>query len=264
VRGGLLSVEETAALSTVGFEPVCEVLGAVSQAVNFSTATWQGQQGAKYWSYRAELYRGVVCVPPSDAALKAGYRTAAARLSTEARAAGADGVVGLRIERTVVHVDESRQRWDFLAIGTAVRSRGRTHLAEPFTTDLSAGQTATALRTGWMPVSYLVAAARSIRVVDAFSRQQRRRRADNGEVAAYTKLVTACRARARKDFGQAATAVSAAAAVQSGQTLTLETDSADVAIAEVTITGTALTRLGARATTHPRPLTVIPLWAGAR
>jgi uncharacterized protein YbjQ (UPF0145 family) len=263
VRGGLLSVEEAAALSTVGFEPVSEVLGAVSQAVSFSTASWQGQQTTQSRSYRAALYRGVVCTPPSDIALKTGYRTATSRLIAEARAAGADGVVGLRIERTVVRFDEARQRWDFLAMGTAVRSTGRSHLPEPFTTDLTAAQTAVALRSGWVPVSFLLAPVRGIRVVDAFTRQQRRLRADNGELAAYTKLVAACRSRARRDFGAAAAAVSAGAAVQSGQTLTLEAETSDVAIAEVTITGTALARLGARVA-HPHPMTVIPVRAGTR
>ncbi|PZS13911.1 MAG: hypothetical protein DLM57_15555 [Pseudonocardiales bacterium] len=269
IRGGLLSVEEAAALSTVGFEPVCEVLGAVANRVGtrgFYTPAARPQflmprlASSDYRTYTSSMRTVAVGVPQSILALKAGYRTALSRLTAEASAAGADGVVGLTIQRTVLALGEFPV-WTFLAIGTAVRSVGRVHAANPFTTDLSAAQTAAAIRGGWLPVSYLFAPCRAIRAVDPVSSGQRARAAPNGEIDAYTDLVTSCRRQARADFTRAAAAVHADGAVQSSMTLDLHVHPRDVGTAQVTITGTALARFRARGV-RPHALTIMPLKAG--
>jgi uncharacterized protein YbjQ (UPF0145 family) len=189
-------------------------------------------------------------------ALKEGYRTALSRLVAEARAVGADGVVGIRITRATIR-SGTPPLWSFLAVGTAIRSVGRTRAGSPFTTDLSPAQTVAALRGGWVPVSFLACPVKAIRWVDTSSRRQRRITAANGEIDAYTEAVNACRHQARTDFAKAARAVHADAAVMGAMTLRIG-PSPGLADVTVVITGTALARFAAGGATA-QPLTVIPL-----
>lgn len=270
IGGGLLRVEEAAALATAGFEPVSEVLGAVANRVN-PRGTYYRPAGLPRAGapdrFLASDYRtytssgnSVVGNSPVISALKAGYRTALSRLRAEAVAVGADGVVGVRLTRTVVQ-DSEYPVWGFLAIGTAVRAIGRVHTANPFTTDLSGAQAAAAIRSGWLPVSYVIIPCRAIRLVDPVSIRQRARTAPNGEVDAYTDAVTTCRRQARTDFLRAAENVHADGAVLSTMSLDVHLQTRDVAIAQVTISGTALARFRVRDVV-PGSLTIIPLKAG--
>jgi uncharacterized protein YbjQ (UPF0145 family) len=273
VTSGLLSVKGAAALSSVGFEQVSEVTGAVAYVVNTAGFYTAGAKplaapGTDWMAWRPGAARSeprtftssaasvAVGTPPTVVALKDGYRTAMSRLVAEARAVAADGVVGVRITRIRTHSGEL-PLWSFLAVGTAVRSIGRTRAGTPFTTDLSAAQTAAALRGGWVPVSYLACPVKAVRWVDADSRKQRRVSASNGEINAHTEAVNACRHQARTDFAKAARAVHADAAVMSAMTLSLG-PSPGLAEVTVVITGTALARF-VRGGTTSEPLTIMPL-----
>jgi uncharacterized protein YbjQ (UPF0145 family) len=208
-------------------------------------------------TYTSSLGNIAVGTPSTITVLKAGYRTALDRLVAEARAVGADGVVGVRITRGRARTASAVPLLSFLAVGTAVRSVGRTRATTPFTTDLSPAQTAAALRRGWVPVSYLACPVTAIRWVDADSRRQRRISAPNGEIGAHTQAVNHCRHQARTDFTKAARAVHADAAVMRAMTLSLG-PSPGVAEVTVVVTGTALARF-ARRDTSAEPLTIIPL-----
>ena len=285
IRGGLLTVEEAAALASVGFEPVSEVIGAVASTVTPSgfyrsypgffppTTPFQRQKyynqphvPAPVRTYTSSSSNVSVGVPQSITALKAGYRTALNRLNAEAGAAGADGVVGIRVERTISH-SGGTQLWSFVAVGTAVRSTGHTHTANPFTTSMSAAGVAAAVRGGWVPVSLVIAPVMAIRWIDPASRIQSsmtqiRGLAVNVEVDAYTDVVNTCRHQARQDFAAAARQVHADGAVLSDMTLEFEADRKEsFCTASVTVTGTAMARLIVR---HhpPAPLTIIPLTGG--
>jgi uncharacterized protein YbjQ (UPF0145 family) len=271
IRGGLLSVDEAAALATVGFEPVSEVLGAIGSRVNPRGTYYRsaGRLGAAAnpdrflaSDYRTYTSSGnsVIGSSPVISALKAGCRSALSRLRAEAVAVGADGVVGVRLTRTVVQDSESPV-WGFLAVGTAVRAIGRVHTPNPFTTDLSGPQAAAAIRSGWLPVSYVIAPCRAIRLVDPVSIRQRARTAPNGEVDAYTDAVNTCRRQARTDFLRAVESVHADGAVLSTMSLDVYLQTKDVAVAQVTISGTALARFKVR-DAPPGALTIIPLKAG--
>jgi uncharacterized protein YbjQ (UPF0145 family) len=269
VASGLLTVEGSAALSSVGFEQVSEVVGAVAYVVR---TTGFYPVGARPWgsarmsptgvprsaprTYTSSAASVAVGTPPSMTALKEGYRTALSRLVAEARAVGADGVVGIRITRATIR-SGTPPLWSFLAVGTAIRSVGRTRAGSPFTTDLSPAQTVAALRGGWVPVSFLACPVKAIRWVDTSSRRQRRITAANGEIDAYTEAVNACRHQARTDFAKAARAVHADAAVMGAMTLRIG-PSPGLADVTVVITGTALARFAAGGATA-QPLTVIPL-----
>jgi uncharacterized protein YbjQ (UPF0145 family) len=272
---GLLSVEESAALSSVGFEQVSEVMGAVAYAVTpggyypaglrtkqygLSSVPWTvGPTGRGPRTYISSRPTAAVGVPPKITAFKAGYRTSLGRLVEEAKAVGADGVVGVRVTRSRIR-SGGLPVWSFVAIGTAIRSIGRSRAAAPFTTALPPAQVASALRAGWVPISYLACPVLALRWVDQSSSLQMGMTARNGEISAHTKVVNDCRHQARTDFADAARLVHADAAVMSAMSI-------DLAVrgpAEVTvvITGTALARFG-----RPRalePLTIMALSGPAR
>ena len=184
VQSGMLSIEESAALAALGFESVSEVMGAVAMRAPvsgfFSTGAlgsgtypsgWQGDGNRPppvFTSSRAAR------VPSYVAVLTKAYRLAMSRLTDEVRAAGADGAVGVRVEHTVVGAGASDSVWRLLATGTAMRSLGATRAVRPFTTSLSAAQTAAALRGGWMPVTFLACPVMAVRWVEPASRRQQR------------------------------------------------------------------------------------------
>ncbi|HSY16461.1 MAG TPA: heavy metal-binding domain-containing protein [Jatrophihabitantaceae bacterium] len=272
VRGGLLSTEEAAALADVGLHPVSEVIGAIASTVSGfglygpgSASPWGGSGsglGLGYRTHTSSTSNSRYGLPTAVTAFKSGNRSALNRMLAEARAVGADGVVGVKVQRTVSYAG-GMQMWSFLAIGTAVRSAGRTHPSVPFTTDLSGAQTAAAIRGGWVPVSYLAVPCIGIRYLDAQSSMQLRALATNGEIDAFSDVVNTTRHQARQDFARAAAEAHADGAVLSGMTLRLEGGLDQITcVAEVTITGTALARFRAPATRARTPLMVIPLARG--
>lgn len=268
-----MSVEAAAALSGVGFEQVSEVMGAVAYAAR--SGGFYSAGAVPVWSsggtppfrwhrdvdgtgpptYTSSHPFVAVGTPPSITAMKAGYRLALKRLVGEARAVGADGVVGVRITRTKIRSGDLPV-WSFLASGSAIRSIGRSRAKLPFTTSLSAAQAASSIRAGWVPISYLACPVMAIRWVDAESRRQQRVSAANGEVHAHTEVVNTCRHQARTDFAAAAKQVHADGAVMTAMSLHLG-HPAPLAEVTVVITGTALAMFATR--TGVEPLTVIPL-----
>lgn len=283
VRRGLLSVEESTALASVGFEPVSEVFGAVANAVlpggfyssgfygsgNLYTPGFGGVPGGftgmgyqSVRTYTSSSNNPAMGTPPTIIALRAGYQTALSRLTAEARALDADGVVDIQLSLTSAP-SAGAPVWNFLASGTAVRSRGRTHAVNPFTAMMSAAQTASALRGGWVPVTAIILPCMAIRWVDPRSRGQRMMMSANGEVDAYSDVVNTCRRQARDDFERAARAARADGAVLSRMTIQLDAPSDEsVCVASVTIAGTALAQLGTHTPTIA-PLTILPLRKGS-
>ena len=280
VRGGLLTVEEAAALASVGFDPVSEVIGAVSRnvrptgfytagAVPFQRQQYYNQPVGGRWSpnaYDLRTYTSsdnnvAVGTPTAISELKRGYREALGRLVTEARAVHADGVVDVQVTRTITH-GSGAQLWNFLAIGTAVRGIGSVHAETPFTSGLSAAQTAAAIRGGWLPVSVLLVPVMGIRYVDYASRRRRGRFAPNAEIDALSDAVNATRHQARTDLQRAAEAVRADGAVMSSMSLEMEaTRDEPVCRVTVELVGTALARFRVRGE-RPAPLMIMPLNKG--
>jgi uncharacterized protein YbjQ (UPF0145 family) len=268
ISTGLLSVPDSAALASVGFESVTEVIGAVAN--NVSPGGFVGL-GIRTWSdsttwnqtRTSSSHNARFATPATLTALKTGYRIALSRLAAEAVAARADGVIGVTMKRSVTH-GNGAQLWSFLAVGTAVRSIGSTHTQSPFTTDFSGTEFAASVRGGLLPLSLLIVPCMAIRWIDPQSRVQRKRLAVNGEIDAYTDLINTCRHQARQDFAAAARNVRADAAVLSDMTLGFEIDSPEpVCTASVTVTGTALTEFQLR-TQGRNTLTIMPLGRAAR
>lgn len=279
IRGGLLTVEEAAALAAVGFEPVSEVIGAVANNVilygfnTFGPATFQqsryynqpmgwGPGGYRPRTYTSSSTDRRVGVPTAVSELRKGYRTALGRLTDEARAVGADGVVDVQVTRTVTH-GSGAQMWQFLAIGTAVRATGSQHTNQPFLSGLSAAQTAAAIRGGWLPISVLMVPVMGIRYLDYNSRMRQGMFAPNAEVEAYSDAVNTTRHQARTDLVREAQAVHADGAVMSSMSLGVESSSSEqVCVVSVQIVATALARFRVPKAQSTPPLMIMPLNKG--
>src|SRR5215467_4881260 len=101
LRTSLLSVPGAAGVESVGLTPVGEVMGCMVQQIG-----WQGYGGCGYYGYggyapartiTSTEQRRYAGYRPYVDALYRGYRTAIARMVTEATRMGADGIVGVRL-----------------------------------------------------------------------------------------------------------------------------------------------------------------------
>lgn len=268
VRTSLLAVPEAVALGGTGLTPVGEVMGCIVEHIG-----WQGFGGCGVWatgwgmpaagptvtSGSGSRYAGY---RPYVDALYRGYDTAIARMVTEAQAMGADGVVGVRL--TVDHMGEGNR--EFMALGTAVRSSGRTHLRQPFVTDLPGTDVTKLLQAGWVPAAMAFGISVAVRHDDYRTLNQAGRWAGNTEVSGYTELVTHVRADARHRFEEHARRTGADGAVVSSMDLRIwEQEPAENHrdhVAESTVFGTTLARFHRGPAAPTRALTILPLRRG--
>jgi uncharacterized protein YbjQ (UPF0145 family) len=196
----MLTVPSAAGLSATEFEPVGEVMGSIVQNVG-----WSGYGGCGAWGAVGfgGGFAGDGAMAPTPAfgpyveALRHGYDTALARMQMEAAGIGADGVIGVAL--TAKPFDQGSR--EFMALGTAVRSR-RAHErpSPPFVTELAGQDVAKLVGAGWLPVRIVYGIAMLIRHDDMRTRAQASWGGGNTEVTGYTQLVTAARAGARRDF----------------------------------------------------------------
>ena len=137
-----LSVSEFLLVREAGFDPVGLVVGSSIYHIGYQFASWTKNQ---------EM--GVL-----TQAMYHARELAMTRMEEEANALGADGIVGVRLEVT-------RHEWgealaEFVAIGTAIRSRGGKSFRNvhnmPFTSDLSGQDFWTLLRAGYRPVGMVM------------------------------------------------------------------------------------------------------------
>ena len=148
VRSSLLSVPSAASLDAVGFEPIGEAMGAVvRQLTRYTPTAYPPGGGASRPRVQLSADRWM----PYHfyvTTVNAGFATALARITAEARSLGGDGVVDIRLEHR--RLDEVLH--EFTATGTAVRARSRIHPERPFTTTLPGADVAKLMLSGWLPV----------------------------------------------------------------------------------------------------------------
>ena len=133
-----LSVNELAAIRSVGFEPAGQVMGSCVYQLGWGS-NW-GCRGYGFQAWPMTAYEN---------ALTASRRLALDRMQQEARLLGSVGVAGVRIN---LRYFESRQNLiEFTAIGTALRRVGQAPLPNPFLSQLSGQQLAKLLHTGHVP-----------------------------------------------------------------------------------------------------------------
>ena len=217
VRTSLLSANGAAGVEASGFEVVGEVLGTIVMQIS-----WAGFGGCGYVPGWTGFGAGTITsggpgarwagYAPYANALRAGRRTALDRMVAEAAGLGADGVVGVRV--TDVRMDATKR--EFVALGTAVRSRGRQRPARPFTTDLGGQDVAKLLAAGWVPVGIAYGISVAVRHDDWRTQSQIAPFSGNVEVTGYTELMTHVSADARHDFTRHAAGMGGDAALMSG------------------------------------------------
>src|SRR6185312_15394206 len=133
-----LSIDEVLLAEEVGFQPCELVLGS-----SYFHIGWQSAP----WSTNTEI-------DAVSALMLAARHTALRRMTAQADASGADGIVGVRIE-----IERDGHNCEFTAIGTAVRRRDgagrawRDRHGQPFTCDLSGADFWALVRGGFRPVS---------------------------------------------------------------------------------------------------------------
>ena len=207
-----LSVEEFAAIRTVGFSPVGQVLGSAVYNVgwSYSGCGYAGAYGGmRYGGLNQGGFSGqgmggygryggpwqpapVVDVPAVRNLLEQARHRAVERMRVECEGLGGDGVVGVRLTVSSFFGNGL----EFMAIGTAVRADGPKRPKQPFTSDLSGQDFAKLIRSGWVPVDLVQGVGAVIRHDDWAQRMQQRSWM-NQEVVGSTQLVTAARAGAR-------------------------------------------------------------------
>lgn len=268
-----LSVDEFAAVRSVGFDPVGQVMGTTVDQLGYRGTGGCGLASSTSWSGPSfRLTPGVagtqtgsrsrwVGYPGMVEGLYAARRRAVRRLEEECRAVGGDGVVGvtLRVEDFPGVPDAV----EFAAIGTAVRARGRVHPSRPFTSDLSGQEFATLVSAGWVPCGLVFGVAVGVRHDDVRSRGTLRSWR-NGEVTAYTELVQHVRSQVRSEVAGDVSRHGGSGVVVQDTTLRvweqecLVVDQVQDHVAEATVLGTAVAPFRS-AGPRPRPLQVLRL-----
>jgi uncharacterized protein YbjQ (UPF0145 family) len=214
--GSSLAVNEFAAISRVGFEPVGQVLGAAVYNI--------GDAGDEECPYGLAVYRregtpayrapgtgllGASPVAPIGAAaigsarplvsvLYQARRAAIGRMTSECAALGGLGVIGVTL--TVGPFNEDEDILEFRAFGTAIRAPGVTSRAKPFASDLSGQDFTKLVAHGWMPVGLAMGVAVGYRHDDWLTKGQTRWTAGNVEVEGYSYLVRQMRTDARNEL----------------------------------------------------------------
>jgi uncharacterized protein YbjQ (UPF0145 family) len=242
VRTSLLSASSAAAIKAVGLEPVGEVMGCTVRSMV-----------PRYQTYAPGYGANSIAQPYLDA-VQTGYTTAVSRMREEARALGADGVIGIRLS-----TDELGSGVEFLAMGTAVRAQSTVRPKSLFTTTLSGGDVAKLMTSGWVPAQ-LVWVASAYAVFTGYDTQfQMSFAAGNTEVGSYTAMINRVRAGARRRFHEALGSVRADGGVVSDMTLSTWEPGERLLAALATVTGTAIAQFHRTGPTPARTLTVMPL-----
>jgi uncharacterized protein YbjQ (UPF0145 family) len=157
-----LTTNEFLLIRQAGFRPVTQVMGSCFYNVGWQNIPMGG------WGYSAG---GTFELEVQSEAWNEARRLAFSRLEQEAKLAGADAVLGVRITRGAY--DWAQGLIEFAAVGTAVVSEGFEFGDEIFLSSLSGQQFASLVRSGWMPigitagstVSYVMGGIQTMRAI---------------------------------------------------------------------------------------------------
>jgi uncharacterized protein YbjQ (UPF0145 family) len=203
-----LSTNEFAAIRSVGFEPVGQVMGSAVYHVGRSGAYWGYHdclfQGAGYGFSFGNVGKSPVALSgqgaPSAglvAVFEKARSTALDRMTAECRALGGDGVVSAQL--TMAPFVAQPNCLEFKVIGTAVRAQGPNRPKHPFTSHLDGQGFAKLLASGWVPVELLVGMSIGVRH-DDYRTQSQTYSWQNVEVSGWSELVHKVRADARRQL----------------------------------------------------------------
>ncbi|WP_372669479.1 heavy metal-binding domain-containing protein [Amycolatopsis kentuckyensis] len=238
LKTSLLSVPGAVGAEVAGFTPVGDVMGCVVQQAGWTGPNWWALDGVRL---------------QADA-LRQGYATALERLTQEAKALGADGVLGIGF--TITTLDEVMQ--EFVALGTAVRAETEQRPRRLFTTDLPGQDVGKLMQAGWVPARVAIGVSGQA-VMSRYMSYQTSSWAVNVEVDAPTKAVTDARAAARAEFGQAIRDCGADGGIVSDLRVDAWPVQDFAVVALATVTGTAIARFHEGPTAPTRALKILPL-----
>jgi uncharacterized protein YbjQ (UPF0145 family) len=186
-----LSVSELALSRAAGFRPLTQVMGSCFYRTGWQNYPWSGLGGPGASLGQGQTFE----LEQQTSAWNEARRLALARLSEEARRAGADAVVGVRLRRR--HHDWAAGVIEFVVIGTAVRSERYDLGDEPALSNLSGQDFSKLVRHGFWPVG-LVAGSTVAYVASGWAQQFNRgwgsARLRNQEMPDYTQGIYDARA----------------------------------------------------------------------
>lgn len=198
--GSALTSGEFAAIRSVGFEPVGQVLGAAVHGIGRAGGyRCPGPRASSREVVPAQVPEqgGPGSLGPLVRAMDQARHTAIKRVTAECAGLGGDGVVGLRLSRGSFPLGGQ----EFIAIGTAVRARGATRgQRAPFTSGLSGQDFAKLIMGGWVPVGLVLGISMGACHDDRQTARQTRRWSGNAEVPGWTELVNQSRRDARRQL----------------------------------------------------------------
>jgi len=214
--GSALTSDEFAAIRSVGFEPVGQVLGACVYNIGYTGGyACPGAWGSS-WGYGTPMPArtttqvssrgGWGSFAPLVQAMYDARHKALDRMTTECDELGGHGVVGVRLTIGAFPAGGL----EFKAIGTAVRAPGAPPVStwahhgsrprRPFTSDLSGQDFAKLIMKGWVPAGLALGISIGSRHDDWLTVGQTRWGAGNAEVTGYTELVNDARHDARQQL----------------------------------------------------------------
>lgn len=158
-----LSVNELALVREAGFRPLTQVMGSCFYRTPWSNYPWSG--GVATGPGQGRTFE----LEQQTSGWNEARRLALGRLSEEARRAGADAVVGVRLRRR--HHDWATSLIEFVVIGTAVRSERYDLGDEPALSNLSGQEFSKLFRHGFWPVG-LVAGSTVAYVASGWAQQR--------------------------------------------------------------------------------------------
>jgi uncharacterized protein YbjQ (UPF0145 family) len=265
-----LSTDEFAAIRSVGFEPVGQVLGAAVYNLGYRggygcpsysyfgsysrfATGWAGNQGA---ATSVSSSGSGSAYAPLVQTLYAARRAAIGRMAAECAQLGGHGVVGVLL--TIGNFPAGGL--EFKAIGTAVRAPGAMALKRPFTSDVSGQDFAKLIADGVVPVGLALGISIGARHDDWLTRNQASRwTSGNTEVSGYTDLINKTRHDARdqlrrdvRDHGAEGVVIQRME-MRVGEHECPAQEGARDHVAEVTIIGTAITHFSSSSRSAERP-----------
>ena len=276
--GSALTTDEFAAIRSVGFEPVGQVLGACVYNIGYTGGyNCPGAWGS--WGYvpartttQVSGRSGFGSYGPLVQAMYQARHKALDRMTAECEELGGHGVVGVRL--TIGGFPAGGL--EFKAIGTAVRAPGVPPVSawpsrggrpkRPFTSDLSGQDFTKLIMKGWVPAGLALGISIGSRHDDWLTVGQTRWGAGNAEVVGYTELVNDARHDARMQLERDVTRLGGEGVVIADMEMHVRERECPVQegrrdhIVETTIIGTAIARFSVSAERHSgSTLTVMSL-----
>jgi len=208
--GSALTSDEFAAIRSVGFEPVGQVLGAAVYNLGYTGGyncpgawgTFGGYGMPARTTTQVSSRGGFGSFGPLVQTMYQARHKAIDRMTTECAELGGHGVVGVRLTIGAFPAGGL----EFKAIGTAIRAPGVPPMANwhrrktPFTSDLSGQDFAKLITKGWVPAGLALGISIGSRHDDWLTVGQTRWGSGNAEVVGYTELVIDARHDARQEL----------------------------------------------------------------